>query len=86
MSFKYEKNLKLLIWLMLVVLLMLTIGCVQTSDYSPPPVIPMQMEAVENQLYLEIGQERIPVKNETGYLMIDYLVRLKEWRINVYGY
>lgn len=69
---------------MLAVSLMLSTGCVQTR-LVPPPVIPMTMENQEGQLYLVVGQERLKVRNETGYLMLDYLSRLKEWRILANG-
>lgn len=69
---------------MLAVSLMLSTGCVQTR-LTPPPVIPMTMENQEGQLYLVVGQERLAIGNETGWMMVDYLARLKEWRILANG-
>jgi hypothetical protein len=45
----------------------------------------MVMQAGEDGLYLKVGVDTLKVQRESGLMLVDYLQRLKEWRILVYG-
>lgn len=43
------------------------------------------MDTEDESLFLVVGVERLPVKQETAFILTDYLVRLNAWRKLVYG-